>query len=99
MTLPALVFWSLVVWRFTALLVYDSITAGLRDRIGVTYDEFSEAHGSNVVAQALTCHKCISVWVAMVATLFIQPDLKDVIPTVLALSAGSILTNKIANGE
>lgn len=99
MSLPALVFWSLVVWRFTVLLVYDSITAGLRDLLGVRYDEYSEPHGTNVVAQALTCHRCFSVWAALLAALFIQPDLKDVIPTVLALSGGSIVLNKIVMGE
>ena len=99
MTIELLAFWSLVVWRLTVLLVYDGITAGLRDRIGVKYNDYSEAYGTNIVATALTCHRCTSVWVAMAAMLFIQPAPKDIIPMVLALSGGSIVTNKIVMGE
>lgn len=99
MTIELLVFWSLVVWRVTVLLVYDSIAAKLRDALGVRYDEFSEAYGTNIVASALTCHRCTSVWVAIVAVLFIQPTLRDAVPLVLALSAGAIIVNKIVMGE
>lgn len=99
MTLPALIFWSLVVWRVTVLLVYDGITAPLRDLIGVKYDEYSECKGSNFAASALCCHRCTSVWVALLAVLFIQPSLLDIVPTILALSAGSIVTNRLVMGE
>lgn len=99
MTIELLVFWSFVVWRMTALLVYDNITSGLRAAVGVKYNEYSECVGSNIVARALCCHKCTSVWVAIAAVLFIQSTLWDAIPMVLALSTGSIVINKIVNGE
>lgn len=93
-------FYSLAVWRLTVLLVYDTITAPLRDAIGVKYDAFSNPYGSNIVAEALTCHRCTSVWAAMAITLFfVRPSIRDIIPTVLALSGGSVILVRLVNGE
>lgn len=100
MTIDVLVLWSLITWRLVALFVYDSITARLRDLIGVRYDEHSQAYGTNLVASAFTCHKCLSIWVAAaIALIVFKPTLEGFISGTLALSAGSILVNKLVNGE
>lgn len=98
MSLPEIVFWSLAVWRLTVLFVYDGITAPIRDRAGVRYDEHSEAHGTNFVSSMLACHRCFSVWAAgFIALLFIRPEPLTFVPIVLVLSAGSIILNKVFN--
>lgn len=100
MNLEALVIWSLVTWRITALIVYDGITAPVRDRIGVRYDEHSQPYGTNIVASLISCHKCTSVWVGLAICAFIlHLTGLELIFTALALSGGSIIINKWVNGE
>lgn len=93
-------FWIAVVWRITALLVYDTITAPLRDQLGIRYDEYNDCKGADGTDHLLCCHKCCSIWAAFVATVvFIQPPILMHIPVILALSTGSIIVNKFVNGE
>jgi hypothetical protein len=100
MELAFILFWVLVVWRLTALIATDTITGPIRDRIGVYYGEYSECRGRNIIARALCCHRCSSVWVALgVALVFIQPAAADFFPVVLMLSAGSIIVNRIVERE
>lgn len=94
------VMWSFVCWRLTSLFVTDTITAPFRDKIGVYYDEYSECKGRNFVASVLCCIRCTSIWIAAALTaLFIQPAPAYFVPIVLMLSAGSIVINRITDGE
>lgn len=59
----------LATWRLSKLLTaedgpYD-IFGSLRDRAGVTHDEYSQCVGKTEVAKALCCIKCTSVWVGL----------------------------------
>lgn len=101
MSLFELLFWSLVTWRITVLLVYDTISAPLRDWIGVKYDEHSQPYGKNFFARMLICHKCTSVWVGLgvVVAFFWPPHAIILIPYTLAFSAGAIVINRLVNGE
>lgn len=100
MDLTFIVFWSLVCWRITSLLVTDTITSGLRARLGVSYDEHSRCQGSNIVARALCCHRCASFWVALMLTLLFvhKYDAEAMGLIVFMMSAGSIIVEKIVNG-
>lgn len=101
MTPLTLAFWSFVTWRIVALLVYDAITAPLRDALGIKYDEQSQQVAPNPFAYLFICHKCMSIWIALlVVVAFLWPVEKTmIIPYILALSTGSIIINKIVNGE
>lgn len=95
------IFWVAVVWRVTALLVYDSIAEPFRRFTGVKYNEFSDCKDKSGADHVLCCHKCTSIWVALTAVaLFIQPTTMQYgILITLALSTGSIIVNKLVNGE
>ena len=74
-TISEIVFFGLVCWRITSLLVSEDgpwdVFAKLRARIGVYYDARSVAQGRNVIAKALTCVWCTSIWVSIpLATLY-----------------------------
>lgn len=100
MTIELWVIWSAIVWRVTALLVYDNIMAWFRSLIGIRYDEHSNAYGLNIVAQLFLCHKCTSIWVAaLVMLLVFKLPIEGFIAGTLALSTGSIIINKWVNGE
>lgn len=64
---------GLACWRATSLIVEEDgpwdILANLRHLIGVRYDEWSESYGLNVVASALTCVWCASIWVGFILSL------------------------------
>ena len=65
---------ALATWRITSLLVnedgpYD-IFARIRKFIGVYYDEMNEPQGKNVIAEAITCIWCASVWIAFAVSFF-----------------------------
>ena len=90
---------TLATWRLTLLLVYESgpfdLFARLRATAGVHYNEFSQPVASNVVAQALTCHRCASVWVGGLVAIASEGELTaHVILYGLALSAGPILIHE-----
>lgn len=100
MDITFIVFWSLVCWRVTSLLVSDTITGGLRARVGVYYDEHSVCRGKNIVARALCCHRCTSFWVALALTLLFvhKYDAEAMGLIVFMMSAGSIIIDRIVNG-
>lgn len=86
----------LATWRLTCLLVFEAgpfdVFSRFRAFVGVTYDEFSRPAGRNVVARALSCHRCASVWAgAIIALAVLQTVSLTVVLYALALSAGSIL--------
>ncbi len=59
----------LAVWRLTSLFVREDgpfdIFARLRRYFGVYYDNESVMTGNNVMAEALICVWCFSVWVSL----------------------------------
>lgn len=64
---------SLAVWRITMMLS-DVTEAGpanllhkIRDLVGVRFDDRYEPYGKNWVADGVLCHKCLSVWIGIVA--------------------------------
>lgn len=91
---------SLAVWRLTSLLVREdgpwNVLARFRTAIGVHYDEYSKPYGTNMLASALTCTWCASVWISAFAALFCETSQTFVgyVLTALALSALSILIDE-----
>lgn len=99
-----LVILGLATWRISSLLVNEDgpwdVLARLRDTLGVSYNEFSEPVGSNVVAELLTCVWCISPWIAglVYGSWLLTPATTLAISTILALSAIAIIVEKWVNG-
>lgn len=87
----------LATWRLSNLLVNEQGPGELlglfRDRIGVAYDEQSRAYGKNVLASALTCIWCTSVWVGWGVALVTAPG--QWFLNGLAYSAGAIVIDKV----
>lgn len=90
-------------WRITSLLVDEDgpfdILAKFRRLAGVYYDEFNNRQGKNVVAKAMTCVWCFSVWIAA-ATAFLSDNVTNVrtyVIEVFWLSACIILLNEVIN--
>lgn len=103
MTLERLVIVGLVVWRISSLLVNEdgpfNLFAKFRHKIGVYYDEYSVAHGRNVIAGAFTCVWCISFWVAWICAPLVFIDksanILEYILATLALNAIGIVINEV----
>lgn len=94
MTVTSLAINILAVWRISSLLVredgpYD-LLARLRDTVGVRFDDASRPYGANVVAAALTCVWCTSVWAGLLVALAQRRGLVDA----LAYSAGAIVIER-----
>lgn len=62
----AVVVFSLAVARVTGLIVQDTITEPIRDRLSVWLDDRPKTLGS-FLAALLECPWCVSVWVSAVA--------------------------------
>lgn len=71
----------------------------MRSWVGVYYDEFSEPQGKNVVARALLCVWCVSIWVALGFTVLYYFDLAYWVALPFALSAAAILIERIVDGS
>lgn len=97
-SLENLIFFSMLTWRITVLLTFDSgpgnILVRFRSIIGVVYDEYSNRHGKNWVADMLNCHFCSSLWVGWIVALLWQQDWSFVIVG-MVLSAGSLIVDSI----
>lgn len=99
-----LVILILATWRISSLLVneagpFDALVK-MRHGLGVRYDEYSEAHGENVVAEALTCVWCTSIWVALIVTIpyMLFPVVVPWLCLPLAVSAGAIIAGGLTDG-
>ncbi len=100
MNLDSLIFYSFVVWRLSSLLSETNREAGpfdvlfrLRDLLGVKYDENlpPQCVGTNVVALALCCLWCTSLWISAVLVLLLNLPVLDL----FAFSAGAILLQSV----
>jgi hypothetical protein len=95
---------GLATWRLTSLIVNEDgpfeLLSKLRHALGVRYDEHSEVYGTNVIANALTCVWCASLWVAVFwAVLFLSyPKISLIIALPFALSAIAIMIERLING-
>lgn len=90
----------LSIFRFTLLVVRESGPAELfaktRKRMGVYYDEHSLCVGKNIVASALCCTWCTSIWIALGISFVVYWYPEIVYPILLpfALSGGVIILDK-----
>lgn len=96
---------GLATWRMTSLMVSEDgpwdMLARMRSWVGVCYDDHSEACGRNVIAQALTCEWCFSVWVASIflAGYIFAHSIMMIAAYILALSAASIAIGAWTDGN
>jgi hypothetical protein len=92
---------ALAVWRLTSLLVDEDgpldIFVKFRHLIGVRYDEYSNKYGKNVIANALLCHWCMSVWIGLLLAPLSKysVNIPMLIVVALALSALSIIIDGV----
>ena len=86
---------ALAVWRLSSLLAREEgpfcIFDKIRLRLGVRYDQNSEAYGTNNISKGLICVWCNSIWVGFVASFIVSNTIEDVIINTLALSAAAII--------
>ena len=99
---------ALATWRVSLLLVREAgpgdILARFRRFVGVYYDELSQPVRKNVIADALTCVWCTSVWVGFffAALWLIHERLAFYVALPFALSAVVIILDEliqIKNGK
>lgn len=107
MTAELIVIAALAVYRITAMLNSEAGPADIfgrfRTRIGVKFDEHSNAYGSNWFADGVLCFYCLSVWIAfgvtaliVVAVLFNRLDVAQWILFPFAISGGAVFMKKWA---
>lgn len=97
-----LVILLLASWRLTNVFVDDDEGGPwqslhwLRAKVGVRYDEKHRAYGTNIVARAMTCFWCWSIWIGvLVGVLYlIWPGLAVALALPFALSAGALMVKK-----
>ena len=95
---------ALATWRLSSLLVNEDgpwdLLAKLRKLIGIYYDERSEPQGKNVVAQAMICVWCISVWVGLFMTvMYSLAPFTVVLMLPFALSTVAIIIEEFVNDK
>lgn len=95
MVLTALIIAGLATWRLSSLLVHEDgpwdIMLRLRHWARADGDEVS-----GVIALALQCIWCVSVWVAPVMLALALMPLLWVVPAIMAVSAVAILVERAA---
>lgn len=97
----------LATWRLSSLLVDPEddgpweVFGKFRHLLGVRHDKASGLFfGKNVMAQALLCIFCTSVWIGLaIAILYISyPSIVVMASLPFALSAGAIVLERMING-
>lgn len=95
---------TLATWRISSLLANEmgpaDILESFRHRVGVRYDERNNRYGQNIVAEAMICVWCISIWIGIFLGLVwtFNGMAATTIAVPFALSAGAIIVEKITNG-
>jgi len=94
---------ALATWRISSLLVHEEgpfmLLVNMRSLLGVYYDEFSEVHGRNALAKALTCVWCTSLWVAIGFAALYYYGIAFWVALPFALSAAAIIIERIVDGS
>lgn len=94
-------------YRITLLLSAEKgpadIFGKIRSRMGVKYDQYSNAYGTNWLSEGVLCPYCLSVWVGIGVALFIFAagyfNIENVVIYILlpfALSGASVFLFKWA---
>ena len=92
---------SLAVWRITSLLTNEygpwHVLESMRRWVGVSYDENLQRTGSNVVAEALTCMWCTSVWIGLIVGILygLWPVVTIMVAVPFAVMGGALVVNRI----
>lgn len=101
MTIPAwlaLLIYALAVARVTGLIVADSITEPIRDRITVKLDDQPGSLGE-AIATLITCPWCAGMWVSLVAAPLVwfwwDAPVMLIVALALALSQVTGMTNSL----
>lgn len=98
--LPDYAVLALAAWRLTRLISSEDgpwdMLARFRYMLGVRYDEYSVAYGTNVVSKAVLCVWCFSMWVAAALSVayWISPKLTRAFCVPFALSAATIIVEE-----
>lgn len=94
----------LATWRISSLFVSEAgpwnILAKFRHWVGIREDERGQSYGLNVLAGALSCIWCFSVWagLGLAALHWLSPMLAFWLSLPLALSAAAIIIGKMIDG-
>jgi hypothetical protein len=75
MSLELLIIAALAVYRLSYMLNAEAgpadIFGRLRARMGVKYDQYSNAYSDHWLGQGMLCFYCLSVWIAFSVTVFV----------------------------
>jgi hypothetical protein len=88
-------------WRLTSLIVNEEgpfdIFVKLRTYIGIETNAYGVSGGNNMIAKALTCIWCTSLWVSFLASFFspYSVNIGWFIVSWLAISTGAILFDEV----
>lgn len=102
MEIVNLIILILAVWRITNLFVDDSEGGPwqslhwIRWRVGVRYNDKHESYGTNIVARAMTCFWCWSMWVGIIIAIpyVLWPQITTTVLLPFALSAGALMIKR-----
>lgn len=103
MTFTYFIIYSMAIWRIASLLVREAgpwnIFITFREWSGIRHDDggFPMLVPDNVLAQALSCIWCSSLWVAFFFTIFMYflPLLSLQMATIFAFSTAAILIDQM----
>jgi hypothetical protein len=94
---------ALAVWRLATLFANEDgpldILLKFRARVGVIVDGPLQRHGENVVAKAIICVWCSSVWYGIFATILFLfvPDVTIFLSLPFALSGLTVVVEETTN--
>lgn len=103
--MTSFIIYSLAVWRLSSLLSIElgpfDIFEKFRLLIGVKYNEYSQAYGTNVIAEGILCKWCNSIWLGIIITIidYFNKTTAMVIMIPFAISALSLIADRIINND
>lgn len=95
---------ALATWRLSSLIVNEAgpwdLLAKARALIGIYYDDHSMLQGKNMIARAMICVWCSSVWVGIFVTvLYLIVPITTILLLPFALSAVAIIIEEFVNDK